>query len=117
MARWNIQHLLYVFDYRTVKYVATQNKKVGLLYRIFQLTVIGYLIGWVFIEKKQYQAKDDTVESSVLTKVKGVARVNTTDFKLWGPEDYVYPKQGEDFLFIITNFIETANQKMGNCSE
>lgn len=34
-----------LFDYKTVKYVATQNKKVGLLYRIFQLSVMGYLIG------------------------------------------------------------------------
>jgi len=48
---------------------------------------------WVLIKKKQYQAKDDTVESSVLTKVKGVARVNTTASQLWGPEDYVHPKQ------------------------
>ncbi|XP_077063550.1 purinergic receptor P2X, ligand-gated ion channel, 8 [Siphateles boraxobius] len=117
MARWSIQYPLYLFDYTTVKYVATQNKKVGVLYRIFQLIVMGYLIWWVFVANKQYQVKDDTVESSVLTKVKGVAPVNTTDFKLWGPEDYVYPKQGEDFLFIITNFIETPNQTLGNCSE
>ncbi|KAK7156241.1 hypothetical protein R3I94_006351 [Phoxinus phoxinus] len=117
MAWWRIRHPLFLFDYTTVKYVVTQNRKVGLLYRIFQLTVMAYLIGWVFIEKKQYQAKDDTVESSVLTKFKGVASVNTTDFKIWGPEDYVYPKQGEDFLFIITNFIETPNQELGNCSE
>ncbi|KAG1951416.1 purinergic receptor P2X, ligand-gated ion channel, 8 [Pimephales promelas] len=117
MVQWNILHPLYFFDYATVKYVATQNKKVGLFYRIFQLSVIGYLIGWVLIEKKQYQAKDDTVESSVLTKVKGVARVNTTASELWGPEDYVHPKQGEDFLFITTNFIETPNQKFVNCSE
>lgn len=48
---------------------------------------------WVFVANKQYQAKDDTVESSVLTKVKGVALVNTTEFKFWGPEDYVFPKQ------------------------
>jgi len=45
MVRWNILHPLYFFDYSTVKYVTTQNKKVGLFYRIFQLSVIGYLIG------------------------------------------------------------------------
>ncbi|XDV32551.1 hypothetical protein PO909_003340 [Leuciscus waleckii] len=78
---------------------------------------MGYLIGWVFVAKKQYQAHDETVESSVLTKVRGVARLNTTDFKLWGPEDYVYPKQSEDSVFIATNFIETPNQKLRNCSE
>lgn len=52
-----------------------------------------YLNRWVFVTKKEYQAKDDTIESSVRTKVKGVALVNTTDSNLWGPEDYVFPEQ------------------------
>ncbi|XP_051717919.1 purinergic receptor P2X, ligand-gated ion channel, 8 [Ctenopharyngodon idella] len=76
-----------------------------------------YLNRWVFVTKKEYQAKDDTIESSVVTKVKGVARVNATNLKLWGPEDYVFPKQGEGFVCVITNFIETPNQTMGNCLE
>ncbi|XP_016377661.1 purinergic receptor P2X, ligand-gated ion channel, 8 [Sinocyclocheilus rhinocerous] len=118
MAWQNKQNrLLFLFEYTTVKYVGTQNKKIGLLYRIFQLTIMGYLIGWVFLKNKGYQVKDDTLESSVVTKAKGVARVNTTDSNLWGPEDYVFPNQGENFLSIATNFIETPNQKLGNCSE
>lgn len=52
-----------------------------------------YLNRWVFFKNKGYQVKDDTIESSVVTKVKGVARVNTTDSNLWGPEDYVFPSQ------------------------
>uniref|UniRef100_A0A672LJC1 P2X purinoceptor n=1 Tax=Sinocyclocheilus grahami TaxID=75366 RepID=A0A672LJC1_SINGR len=118
MAWQNKQNrLLHLFEYTTVRYVGTQNKKIGLLYRIFQLTIVGYLIGWVFLKNKGYQVKDDTLESSVVTKVKGIARVNTTDSNLWGPEDYVFPNQGETFLSIATNFIETPNQKLGNCSE
>ncbi|XP_059371140.1 purinergic receptor P2X, ligand-gated ion channel, 8 isoform X2 [Carassius carassius] len=118
MAWQNSQnHLLFLFEYTTVKYVDTHNRKIGLLYRIFQLTIMGYLIGWVFLKNKGYQVKDDTIESSVVTKVKGVARVNTTDSNLWGPEDYVFPNQGENFLSIITNFIETKKQTLGNCSE
>uniref|UniRef100_A0A673KJW6 P2X purinoceptor n=1 Tax=Sinocyclocheilus rhinocerous TaxID=307959 RepID=A0A673KJW6_9TELE len=114
MAWQNKQNrLLFLFEYTTVKYVGTQNKKIGLLYRIFQLTIMGYLIGWVFLKNKGYQVKDDTLESSVVTKAKGVARVNTTDSNLWGPEDYVFPNQGENFLSIATNFIETPNQKLG----
>lgn len=54
---------------------------------------IFYLNRWVFLKNKGYQVKDDTIESSVVTKVKGVARVNTTDSDLWGPEDYVFPNQ------------------------
>ncbi|KAL1260591.1 hypothetical protein QQF64_008418 [Cirrhinus molitorella] len=111
------KRLLFLFEYTTVRYVSTQNKKLGLLYRIFQLTIMGYLIGWVFLKNKGYQVKDDTIESSVVTKVKGVAHVNTIDADLWGPEDYVFPNLGENFLSIITNFIETQNQTLGNCSE
>nr|XP_055052107.1 P2X purinoceptor 5-like isoform X1 [Misgurnus anguillicaudatus] len=108
-----------LFNYSTVKYMVAKNKKVGVLYRIFQLTVIGYLIGWVFVIKKGYQAIDETIDSSVVTKVKGVALTNTTGtgVHLWGPEDYVIPQQGERVLFITTNFIETPNQKLGTCSE
>lgn len=50
---------------------------------------------WVFVIKKGYQAIDETVESSVVTKVKGVALTNTagSGAHLWGPEDYVIPQQ------------------------
>nr|AGO58471.1 purinergic receptor P2X5-2 [Cavia porcellus] len=32
------------FDYKTEKYVIAKNKKVGLLYRLLQLTIVLYLI-------------------------------------------------------------------------
>ncbi|TRY94664.1 hypothetical protein DNTS_021569, partial [Danionella cerebrum] len=117
MAPWRSPSLLGLFNYTTVKYVATRNKKVGFLYRVFQLTVMGYLIGWVFVTKKGYQAIDDTIESSVVTKVKGVAQVNTSDTDLWGPEDYLIPFYGGKVLFIITNFIETPKQTLRACPE
>ncbi|KAI2656185.1 P2X purinoceptor 5 [Labeo rohita] len=109
----SLNRLLCLFEYTTVRYVGTQNKKIGFLYRIFQLAVMGYLLGWVFLKNKGYQVKDDTIESSVVTKVKGVARVNTTYTDFWGPEDYVFPNQGENFLSIMTSFIETPNQTLG----
>ncbi|XP_051962561.1 purinergic receptor P2X, ligand-gated ion channel, 8 [Xyrauchen texanus] len=120
MALMNSDHPVgFFFEYKTVKYVVAQNKKVGMLYRIFQLIIIGYLIGWVFVTKKRYQVTDETILSSVVTKVKGVALIKTagSDHKLWGPEDYVIPQQAENRLFITTNFIETRNQRLGNCSE
>ncbi|XP_056330069.1 purinergic receptor P2X, ligand-gated ion channel, 8 [Danio aesculapii] len=117
MARRCSNPLLYLFHYTTVKYVVTQNKKVGLLYRFFQLIIVCYLIGWVFVTKKGYQAVDDNIESSVVTKVKGTARVNTSYSDLWGPEEYVIPDHGGKYLFIVTNFIETPNQTLTTCPE
>ena len=34
-----------LLDYKTEKFVIAKNKKVGILFRLFQLSVIGYLIG------------------------------------------------------------------------
>lgn len=34
-----------LLDYKTEKFVIAKNKKIGVLFRLFQLAVIGYLIG------------------------------------------------------------------------
>ncbi|KAM7399612.1 hypothetical protein PAMP_018874 [Pampus punctatissimus] len=108
-----------LFDYKTEKYIVAKNKRVGVLYRLIQLSIIGYIIGWVFVSKKGYQETDEAVQSSVITKLKGVSVTNTTESGLlvWGPEDYVIPPQGEAVLFVVTNFLETPNQKLGYCAE
>ncbi|XP_038548807.1 P2X purinoceptor 5-like [Micropterus salmoides] len=110
---------LSLFDYKTEKYIVAKNKKVGILYRLIQLSIIGYIIGWVFLSKKGYQETDEAIQSSVITKLKGVSVTNTTESGLlvWGPEDYVIPPQGEAVLFVVTNFLETPNQKLGYCAE
>ncbi|XP_028320906.1 P2X purinoceptor 5 [Gouania willdenowi] len=112
-------HFSALFNYKTEKYIVAKNKKVGVLYRLIQLSIIGYLIGWVFIKKKGYQETDESIQSSVITKVKGVSVTNTSEsgVLLWGPEDYVVPPQGEACLFIITSFLETPNQRLGFCAE
>ncbi|KAJ0063634.1 hypothetical protein NL108_004481, partial [Boleophthalmus pectinirostris] len=111
--------LLSLFDYKTEKYIVAKNKKVGVLYRLIQLTIIGYIIGWVFVSKKGYQETDEAIQSSVITKLKGVSVTNTSEsgVLVWGPEDYVIPPQGEAVLFVVTNFLETPNQQLGYCAE
>ncbi|XP_039986908.1 P2X purinoceptor 5-like isoform X2 [Xiphias gladius] len=110
---------LSLLDYKTEKYIVAKNKKVGTLYRLIQLSIIGYIIGWVFLSKKGYQETDEAIQSSVITKLKGVSVTNTSESGLmvWGPEDYVIPPQGEAVLFVVTNFLETPNQKLGHCAE
>nr|XP_023688871.1 P2X purinoceptor 5-like isoform X3 [Paramormyrops kingsleyae] len=110
---------LSVFDYKTEKYVIANNKKVGVLFRLFQLGVLVYIIGWVFLIKKGYQEREESIQSSVISKLKGINLINTTQniSRVWGPEDYVIPPQGEGVFFIVTNFIETPNQRLGYCAE
>ncbi|KAM9034859.1 P2X purinoceptor 5-like isoform 2-T2 [Sarcophilus harrisii] len=110
---------LSIFDYKTEKFVIAKNKKVGLLYRLLQLGVLGYLLGWVFLVKKGYQAVDTTIQSSVITKVKGVAFTNTSELKehLWDVADYVIPSQGENVFFVVTHMIVTPHQRQTTCAE
>ncbi|NWQ78979.1 P2RX5 protein, partial [Columbina picui] len=86
---------LSLFDYKTEKYVIAKNKKVGILYRVVQLSILAYLVGWVFVVKKGYQDTDTSLQSSVITKLKGVAFTNTSELgeRLWDVADYVIPPQ------------------------
>ncbi|XP_075760745.1 P2X purinoceptor 5 isoform X3 [Pelodiscus sinensis] len=110
---------LSLFDYKTEKYVIAKNKKVGILYRVVQLSILAYLVGWVFIVKKGYQDSDTSIQSSVITKLKGVAFTNTSELgeRLWDVADYVIPPQGENVFFVITNLIVTPNQRQDACPE
>ncbi|XP_029469388.1 P2X purinoceptor 5, partial [Rhinatrema bivittatum] len=106
-------------DYKTEKYVRTRSRKVGLLYRAVQLAVLAYLLGWVFMVKKGYQETDTSIQSSVITKLKGVAFTKTSELgkRLWDVADYVIPPQGENVFFVVTNLFITPNQRQGTCSE
>ncbi|KAJ6657256.1 hypothetical protein lerEdw1_002623 [Lerista edwardsae] len=110
---------LSLFDYKTEKYVIAKNKKVGILYRVVQLSIMAYIIGWVFVVKKGYQDVDTSIQSSVITKLKGVAFTNTSELgeRLWDVADYVIPPQGESVFFVITNLIVTPNQRQATCPE
>ncbi|XP_073903287.1 P2X purinoceptor 5 isoform X2 [Castor canadensis] len=74
---------------------------------------------WVFLVKKSYQDTDTSLQSAVVTKVKGVAYTNTSALgeRLWDVADYVIPSQGENVFFVVTNLIVTANQRQGICAE
>ncbi|XP_044850006.1 P2X purinoceptor 5 isoform X1 [Mauremys mutica] len=74
---------------------------------------------WVFVVKKGYQDSDTSIQSSVITKLKGVAFTNTSELgeRLWDVADYVIPPQGENIFFVMTNLIVTPNQRQDTCSE
>uniref|UniRef100_A0A4X1UDF3 P2X purinoceptor n=1 Tax=Sus scrofa TaxID=9823 RepID=A0A4X1UDF3_PIG len=86
-----------LLDYKTEKYVIAKNKKVGLLYRLLQVSILTYLVVWVFLVKKCYQDTDTSLQSSIITKVKGVTFTNTSELgeRLWDVVDYVVPPQSE----------------------
>lgn len=114
------------FEYDTPKIVHITNKRVGVLNRLCQLTIIGYIIGYAIVYQKGYQDFEDVV-SGTTTKVKGVAQTNYTalnmtgpggiSFRIWDVADYVIPPQEHEAFFVMTNVIFTPNQTQGRCPE
>ncbi|CAH1792954.1 unnamed protein product, partial [Owenia fusiformis] len=115
------------FEYDTPKIVHIRSKKVGVINRLIQLAIIGYIIGWAIVWKKGYQ-ETDSVESGVTTKLKGVAYTNSSLYnitnnssgifdRIWDVADYVNPPQENNAFFVMTNMVITPSQAQGECPE
>ncbi|XP_013779732.1 P2X purinoceptor 4-like [Limulus polyphemus] len=117
------------FEYDTTKIVHIKSKKAGILNRIVQLIIIAYIVCFAVIYKKGYQ-DFSTLESSVTTKVKGVAYTNFSNDKfnpkiknfddyrrVWDVSDYVIPSSENGAFFVTTNVVVTPNQTQFHCPE
>ncbi|NXJ71507.1 P2RX3 protein, partial [Rostratula benghalensis] len=69
---------------------------------------------WVFLHEKAYQVRDTVIESSVVTKVKGIGRYAG---RVLDTADYVIPPQGTSVFVVVTKQILTENQAQGVCPE
>uniref|UniRef100_A0A674IB98 P2X purinoceptor n=1 Tax=Terrapene triunguis TaxID=2587831 RepID=A0A674IB98_9SAUR len=106
----------FFFEYDTPRMVLVRNKKVGLIFRLIQLVVLGYIIGWVFLYEKGYQSQDGII-SSVSVKLKGLTVTNISGIgpHVWDVADYVFPPQGDSSFVVMTNVIITPGQKQDIC--
>ncbi|KAF7236022.1 P2X purinoceptor 3 [Varanus komodoensis] len=102
------------FTYETTKSVVVKSWTIGVINRAVQLLIISYFIGWVFLHEKAYQIRDTSIESSVVTKVKGFGKYSN---QIMDTADYVTPPQGTSVFVIITKLITTENQVQGYCPE
>ncbi|XP_069789417.1 P2X purinoceptor 4a isoform X2 [Narcine bancroftii] len=105
-------------EYDTPRIVLIKNKTVGIVNRFIQLTILAYVVGWVFVWEKGYQEFDSSI-ASITTKVKGIAFTNSNQLEehLWDAADYIIPVQQESSFFVMTNVIMTKNQVQGLCPE
>lgn len=122
-----------IFTYSTVRQAKIHSVKIALIFRIIQLSILAYIIGWSIVYKKGYQ-EIDKVSSSVSTKVKGLGYVNygknmTNSLKnnlvlnedgdqirIFDTADYIIPPAEYNSIFVMTNFVETQ-QTHGLCDE
>ncbi|XP_055113909.1 P2X purinoceptor 1 isoform X8 [Symphalangus syndactylus] len=84
----------FLFEYDTPRMVLVRNKKVGVIFRLIQLVVLVYVIGWVFLYEKGYQTSSGLI-SSVSVKLKGLAVTQLPGLgpQVWDVADYVFPAQ------------------------
>ncbi|XP_077510516.1 P2X purinoceptor 4-like isoform X2 [Amblyomma americanum] len=120
----------FFFEYKTLKVVQIGNKKIGLLNRIIQIVIMGFVIGYAMIIEKGYQ-RYGSCTSATTVKVKGAV---STEFlpedafdpeleetwhyrRVWDTEDVVVPPHEPNQFFITTNVVVTPNQTRGTCPE
>lgn len=129
-----------VFTYSTARSATIKSLRVGIAYRIVQVLLLSYIIGWELIHNKGYQTFE-TVSSAVTTKVKGQGFVPFNamhnksanrsdpsfyhelfrlrpdmDYRIMDTADYIIPPNEYNSMFIMTNFIRTE-QTPGFCDE
>ncbi|XP_006640389.2 P2X purinoceptor 2 [Lepisosteus oculatus] len=102
------------WDYETPKIMVVKNQTLGIIYRIVQFLVITYFIWYVFISQKAYQESETRPESSIYTKMKGVALVGDT---VQDVVEYVRPSEGGDVISSILRREITIEQRQGVCAE
>ncbi|KGL77544.1 P2X purinoceptor 2, partial [Tinamus guttatus] len=101
-------------SYSTPQVLVVRDWRLGAVYRMLQLLVLLYFVGYVFILQKGYQECETSPESSVITKVKGVTE---SPSKVWDVGDYVAPPEGGSTFSIITRVEISPAQMMDTCPE
>ncbi|XP_032125935.1 P2X purinoceptor 1 isoform X3 [Sapajus apella] len=116
--RFRAELAAFFFEYDTPRMVLVRNKKVGVVFRLIQLLVLVYVVGWVFVYEKGYQTSSGLI-SSVSVKLKGLAVTQLPGLgpQVWDVADYVFPAQGDSSFVVMTNFIVTPKQAQGYCAE
>nr|5F1C_A Chain A, Crystal structure of an invertebrate P2X receptor from the Gulf Coast tick in the presence of ATP and Zn2+ ion at 2.9 Angstroms [Amblyomma maculatum]5F1C_B Chain B, Crystal structure of an invertebrate P2X receptor from the Gulf Coast tick in the presence of ATP and Zn2+ ion at 2.9 Angstroms [Amblyomma maculatum]5F1C_C Chain C, Crystal structure of an invertebrate P2X receptor from the Gulf Coast tick in the presence of ATP and Zn2+ ion at 2.9 Angstroms [Amblyomma maculatum] len=106
------------------------DQKIGVLNRLIQLLILGYIIGYVIIYQKGYQ-QFSTFNAATTTKVKGVVSTKnlsddafypflsdkTVYKRVWDIADIVVPPEESNQFFVTTNLIITPSQEIKTCPE
>ncbi|XP_041095840.1 P2X purinoceptor 2-like isoform X2 [Polyodon spathula] len=102
------------WDYETAKIMVVRNRPLGIIYRFVQFLIVTYFTWYVFIIQKAYQEIETGPESSIYTKMKGIALSGDT---VQDMVEYVRPSEGGDVISAILRKEVTHNQRQGVCAE
>uniref|UniRef100_H3BD16 P2X purinoceptor n=1 Tax=Latimeria chalumnae TaxID=7897 RepID=H3BD16_LATCH len=114
------EYFLEFWDYETPKVIVVKSRTLGITYRIVQLLIIVYFLWYyVFLTQKAYQDRETGPESSVITKVKGLAKSDPSIHrqKIWDVAEYVKPPEGVGVFSIIVRTVSSPLQSLKTCPE
>lgn len=104
-----------VLSYSTVKMVDISNWKLGILYYLIMIGILGFVCGYQIWWKKGYQREIPLIGDANV-KAKGTAYMNTTHGPVvWDAMDVVFPPKETNAIFLTTNVQMTSNQTRGVC--
>jgi len=99
------------FFYSAPKIVTINSYRIALTCRFVQLLILTYAFGYILWYKRGYQDRDLSLLSSVTLKVKGVGSYENNPAMILDNADFIIPPQENNALFIMTNFIQTDQQR------
>lgn len=104
-----------------MKTVRLRSKKIGVFYRLVQLLIVSYVVGYAIIYRRGYQLLSDA-RGTTTTKLKGSVFTNFSEpaylrSRIWDVADLVVPPQEQSAFFVMTNVIVTDGQRQGRCAE
>lgn len=106
------------------KAVLIQFSIVGVIYRLLQISIVAYFIGWVIIKEKGYQASERPLYG-VSAQVRGTAFSNVQQCTgrlasgpiVYSDADLVQPPVQNSGFFLITRVFSSVVQSYHTCPE
>ncbi|VDL17672.1 unnamed protein product [Hymenolepis diminuta] len=119
------KHILECFTtYEMPKAVLIQLSVVGVIYRLLQISIVAYFVGWVLIKEKGYQASENPIYG-VSALVRGTAFSFSENCKsrlskspeVYSDADLVHPPIQNSGFFLITRVYDCVEQHHYTCPE
>jgi len=90
--------------------------RLGLIFRILQISIFSYVVGYSIIAQKSYQQYDEVQGASTI-KIKGTAYMRDgNSISVYDANDLIVPPVMEGAFFINTRFHTTIQQQNQVCS-
>ncbi|KAF0502323.1 P2X purinoceptor 4 [Gigaspora margarita] len=111
-----------IFEYETFKVVKVQDARLGVLYRLFQLTIAVYIIAEIFLKELYFQT-EPPVPGAVRITLQAPDNLITPSYcngpipcTFWGANEILYPSDGAGVAFFTTRTSVTNYPNQPGCN-